>query len=106
MMTFINAFSGNAKPLPREAAQTYVLLLAPFAPYLREELWERGAIVIGPDIEAATVSLRTRAHPACARWSRTPGRSCGKARRTAWLWSPTTWYWVTAMPLARRSAAN
>ena len=41
MMIFINAFSGNAKPLPREAAETYVLLLAPFAPHLCEELWER-----------------------------------------------------------------
>ena len=41
MMIFINEFSGNAKPLPREAAETYVLLLAPFAPHLCEELWER-----------------------------------------------------------------
>ena len=41
MMIFINAFSGSAKPLPREAAETYVLLLAPFAPHLCEELWER-----------------------------------------------------------------
>jgi len=41
MMIFINAFSGHAKPLPREAAETYVLLLAPFAPHLCEELWER-----------------------------------------------------------------
>ena len=39
MMIFINAFSGN-KPLPRVAAETYVLLLAPFAPHLGEELWE------------------------------------------------------------------
>jgi leucyl-tRNA synthetase len=40
MMIFINEFSGNGKPLPREAAETYVLLLAPFAPHLCEELWE------------------------------------------------------------------
>ncbi|MCL1920688.1 MAG: leucine--tRNA ligase [Kiritimatiellaeota bacterium] len=39
MMIFVNAFSGN-KPLPRVAAETYVLLLAPFAPHLCEELWE------------------------------------------------------------------
>ena len=28
-------------PLPREAAETFVLLLSPFAPHLGEELWER-----------------------------------------------------------------
>lgn len=40
MMIFINEFSGINKPLPREAAEKYVLLLAPFAPHLCEELWE------------------------------------------------------------------
>jgi leucyl-tRNA synthetase len=40
MMIFINEFSGANKPLPREAAEAYVLLLAPFAPHLCEELWE------------------------------------------------------------------
>jgi leucyl-tRNA synthetase len=40
MMIFVNAFSGSNKPLPREAAEKYVLLLAPFAPHLCEELWE------------------------------------------------------------------
>ncbi len=41
MMIFVNGFSGNAKPLPRETAETFVLLLSPFAPHLGEELWER-----------------------------------------------------------------
>ena len=40
MMIFINEFSGPNKPLQREAADSYVLLLAPFAPHLCEELWE------------------------------------------------------------------
>ncbi len=40
MMIFINEFSGGNKPLPRAAAEAYVLLLAPFAPHLCEELWE------------------------------------------------------------------
>jgi leucyl-tRNA synthetase len=40
MMICLNAFSGDRKPLPRAAAETYVLLLAPFAPHLGEELWE------------------------------------------------------------------
>ncbi|MEI7901685.1 MAG: leucine--tRNA ligase [bacterium] len=40
MMIFINAFAGHNKPLPREAAEAYTLLLAPFAPHLCEELWE------------------------------------------------------------------
>jgi len=40
MMIFINEFSGSNKPLPREAAEAYVLLLAPFAPHLCEELWD------------------------------------------------------------------
>lgn len=39
MMIFVNEFSGN-KPLPREAAEKFVLLLAPFAPHIGEELWE------------------------------------------------------------------
>ncbi|MDX9867640.1 MAG: leucine--tRNA ligase [Kiritimatiellia bacterium] len=41
LMIFLNAFSGAGKPLPRPAAETFVLLLAPFAPHLGEELWQR-----------------------------------------------------------------
>ena len=40
MMIFVNAFAGADKPLPREAAEKFVLCLAPFAPHLCEELWE------------------------------------------------------------------
>ena len=41
LMIFLNAFAGEGRPLPRIAAETYVQLLAPFAPHLGEELWER-----------------------------------------------------------------
>ena len=40
MMIFLNEFSKLEK-LPREAAEKFVLLLAPFAPHLGEELWEQ-----------------------------------------------------------------
>ena len=40
MMVFANAFAGDGKDLPREAAEKFVLLVAPFAPHLGEELWE------------------------------------------------------------------
>ena len=40
MMIFINTFAGPDKPLPREAAEKFVLCLAPFAPHLCEELWQ------------------------------------------------------------------
>ncbi len=40
LMILLNALE-QTKPLPRQAAETCVLLLAPFAPHLCEELWER-----------------------------------------------------------------
>ncbi len=40
MMVFVNAFAGEGKELPREAAEKFVLCLAPFAPHLGEELWQ------------------------------------------------------------------
>ena len=38
MMVFLNEFPGGE--LPREAAEKFVLCLAPFAPHLGEELWQ------------------------------------------------------------------
>ena len=40
MMEFVNA-AGKWEGLPREAAETFALLLSPFAPHMGEELWER-----------------------------------------------------------------
>ena len=40
MMVFVNEFAGDGKELPREAAEKFVLCLAPFAPHLGEELWQ------------------------------------------------------------------
>lgn len=40
LMIFVNGFSGDNKPLPREAAEAFVIMLAPFAPHVGEELWE------------------------------------------------------------------
>ena len=39
MMIFVNEFSGK-EDLPREAAISFVKLLAPYAPHIAEELWE------------------------------------------------------------------
>ncbi|MDD3886212.1 MAG: class I tRNA ligase family protein, partial [Victivallaceae bacterium] len=40
LMIFLNEFSKLEK-VPREAAETFVLLLAPFAPHICEELWSK-----------------------------------------------------------------
>ena len=40
MMVFVNEFAGDGKELPREAAEKFVLCLAPYAPHLGEELWQ------------------------------------------------------------------
>ncbi len=40
MMVFVNEFAGDGKELPREAAEKFVLCVAPFAPHLGEELWQ------------------------------------------------------------------
>lgn len=39
MMIFLNEFSKLDK-MPREAAETYVKLLCPYAPHIAEEMWE------------------------------------------------------------------
>jgi leucyl-tRNA synthetase len=40
LMVFARDITRDA-PLPRDLAETFVLLLAPFAPHLAEELWQR-----------------------------------------------------------------
>ena len=40
MMVLVNEFAGEGRELPREAAEKFVLCLAPFAPHLGEELWQ------------------------------------------------------------------
>ena len=50
MMIFLNEFS-KLSTMPREAAEAYVLLLAPYAPHIAEEMWE----ILG---NAAPVSLK------------------------------------------------
>lgn len=39
MMIFVNEFIGKGE-LPRQAVETYVKLLSPYAPHIAEELWE------------------------------------------------------------------
>ena len=40
-MIFLNGFAGENKPVPRQAAEAYTIMLSPFAPHLGEEMWER-----------------------------------------------------------------
>lgn len=40
MMIFVNEFY-NAKPKPKEAMEKFLLCLAPFAPHIAEELWQK-----------------------------------------------------------------
>ena len=41
LMIFVNAFAGEGKDMPREAAEKFTLLLSPIAPHVCEELWQR-----------------------------------------------------------------
>jgi leucyl-tRNA synthetase len=40
LMIFVNEFL-NSEPRPRQAMETFVLLLSPFAPHIAEELWQK-----------------------------------------------------------------
>jgi leucyl-tRNA synthetase len=40
LMVFVREITSEG-PLPRSAAETFALLLAPFAPHLAEEFWEK-----------------------------------------------------------------
>lgn len=41
LMELVNAFSKHGAPVPRRAAEDFLRLLAPFAPFISEELWHR-----------------------------------------------------------------
>ena len=58
MMELLNHLSDLPDPLPREAVRTLILLVAPFAPHVAEELWQTG----GHDVER-TGTLAHRAWP-------------------------------------------
>jgi len=59
MMELLNHLSDLPDPLPREAVRTLILLVAPFAPHVAEELWQTG----GHDVER-TGTLAHQAWPA------------------------------------------
>src|SRR5690625_7137129 len=40
LMIFVNE-AGQWKTFPKETAQTYAILLSPFAPHVAEEIWSR-----------------------------------------------------------------
>jgi leucyl-tRNA synthetase len=40
-MVWCNEITADAPPLPRKAAEAFLLMLSPFAPHLAEELWSR-----------------------------------------------------------------
>lgn len=41
LMELVNEFSRLGGPVPRESAETFLKMLAPFAPFIAEELWHR-----------------------------------------------------------------
>ena len=41
LMELVNAFSKHGGPIPRAAAELFLVLLAPIAPFMTEELWHR-----------------------------------------------------------------
>ena len=45
IMTLVNIFSQKKEDISKDSLKTLVLLLAPFAPYMTEELWERLSVI-------------------------------------------------------------
>jgi leucyl-tRNA synthetase len=68
LMVFVRDVARDA-PLPRQAAETLVKLLAPFAPHVAEELWERlghrdsVAYVAWPEADPARLAAETLTLP-------------------------------------------
>ena len=75
----------GARPVPREVAEPLVLMLAPLAPHVAEELWAR----LGPRARRWPTSPSRRPTPRC--WSTTPSscRCRSTARCAAASWWPT-----------------
>jgi len=60
MMEFVNAWQDSSKGLSRSDAEKFLLILAPFAPHIAEELWQR---VKGTTSGQSTTSTKGSENP-------------------------------------------